>query len=703
MNVAKPMPGRGHSAAPKFEGDSKLLNRFFEDVEQTCATHGVDDVAELIRWTIYYVAQSEEDIFKGVEDENRVTFELYKEAIRKDYPGSDDDRKYSRDDLNALVSQYQVQGVVDREAVGAFYRKYRTIASYLVKKNRLSTGDRNRLFLTGFPPDVRADMKARLTFKQPDVHPEDGYDIEHIKEAAIYAIAGMAAEDAIVQSAGQGPAHSSTSPSYPLPGSASAPVKTEPDDAAVLQMMEALRSRGFVLQPGGPAGVPGPRYQAPRGMPGVCNFCGKPGHMLRECPSVDDFMASKKLVRDPRSGMLALPDGNRFPSYIQAPTMMAKLEQYYENQRVAGGRDRDLPPHMASVNMLEESPCIDLAWYDPEAFHGSTASYTYECVDESEPDNGSLDVYANQIAELNGVLNATADKVQALQRNIDGKKTVRFEGMKIGPPPKGTPKSKPAAPSATAPVHPTGLQPRGAGGQGDYAYKLMAGVEDPRAEGDALRSVLDTQITMPLSTILSMAPNLRKTFKELCTTRRVNTNQFHEAANLLATLTALTEDLVLYEEEPEDGRELRVGKDTMALRTLRPTIGGATEAECILDPGSQIVAMRKDVWDRLGVGLDPARSTNMQSANNSIEQTLGLIRDLPFDFGGVVLHLQVHVVRNAPFEVLLGRPFFSLGSCNTEDFVKGDQYITITDPNSEASIKLPTLERKRAPRPQQGF
>ena len=93
----------------------------------------------------------------------------------------------------------------------------------------------------------------------------------------------------------------------------------------------------------------------------------------------------------------------------------------------------------------------------------------------------------------------------------------------------------------------------------------------------------------------------------------------------------------------------------------------------------------------------------MQSANNSIEQTLGLIRDLPFDFGGVVLHLQVHVVRNAPFEVLLGRPFFSLGSCNTEDFVKGDQYITITDPNSEASIKLPTLERKRAPRPQQGF
>jgi len=63
-------------------------------------------------------------------------------------------------------------------------------------------------------------------------------------------------------------------------------------------------------------------------------------------------------------------------------------------------------------------------------------------------------------------------------------------------------------------------------------------------------------------------------------------------------------------------------------------------------------------------------------------------------FGLITLTVQVQVVDKALFEVLLGRPFFSLGECITQDYKTGAQDITITDPNTNKRVKIATKARK---------
>jgi hypothetical protein len=55
-----------------------------------------------------------------------------------------------------------------------------------------------------------------------------------------------------------------------------------------------------------------------------------------------------------------------------------------------------------------------------------------------------------------------------------------------------------------------------------------------------------------------------------------------------------------------------------------------------------------------------------RECNKSTEQTLELARNVLFIFGYITVYLQVHVMNNAAYKVLLGRPFDTI----TESLVK---------------------------------
>jgi hypothetical protein len=94
----------------------------------------------------------------------------------------------------------------------------------------------------------------------------------------------------------------------------------------------------------------------------------------------------------------------------------------------------------------------------------------------------------------------------------------------------------------------------------------------------------------------------------------------------------------------------------------------------------------------------------MESANRSKDSTLGVLENLRFDFGSGEMLFQVQVVEKAPYEILLGRPFFAHTSCKTDDFINGDQHLTLSDPNSGKEIKTVTRAWvKVCPRCSQGL
>lgn len=85
----------------------------------------------------------------------------------------------------------------------------------------------------------------------------------------------------------------------------------------------------------------------------------------------------------------------------------------------------------------------------------------------------------------------------------------------------------------------------------------------------------------------------------------------------------------------------------------------------------------------------------MELANRMTSKSLGLMTDVAFRIGPLILYIQVQVMDSVPFEVLLGRPFQALTNCVTRDFADGQQRVTLQDPNSGVEVTVPTFERGR--------
>ena len=94
----------------------------------------------------------------------------------------------------------------------------------------------------------------------------------------------------------------------------------------------------------------------------------------------------------------------------------------------------------------------------------------------------------------------------------------------------------------------------------------------------------------------------------------------------------------------------------------------------------------------------------MESANRTKNATMGVVENLVFDVGCRELLLQVQVVEHANYEVLIGRPFFALTSCKTQDCINGEQTLTLMNPNNGTEITIPTHQwTKPCPRCSQGM
>ena len=146
--------------------------------------------------------------------------------------------------------------------------------------------------------------------------------------------------------------------------------------------------------------------------------------------------------------------------------------------------------------------------------------------------------------------------------------------------------------------------------------------------------------------------------------------------------------------EDPDKVHLTVALESSALRSIIPLVDNKAKVESILDPGCQIVAMSEEVCHELALAYNPAIKIYMQSANGTVDESLGLAQNVPFLIEDtIVLYMQVHVIRNPAYDILLGRPFDILTESVVRNFRNEDQTITITDPNTGRIITIPTVPR----------
>lgn len=281
------------------------------------------------------------------------------------------------------------------------------------------------------------------------------------------------------------------------------------------------------------------------------------------------------------------------------------------------------------------------------------------------------------------------------------------------------------------------------------AYKTKAPIEEISDIAGLVDEILDFKLDIPLGSILAVSPLMREEIKKKITKRRIPTNnddtrgvnvteeyeestrnvRFNDTAEVryqeygpedesdiyieelppatfhVANISThefkkgaiIVGDPVLQYYETLKDKELPktifVARQAHALRSVYPRINNGEPLEALLDGGSQIVSMSNETANNRGLMWDPDITINLQSANGQVDKTLGLARNVPFTFDEITLYLQVHIVRNAAYSILLGRPFDALAESEIKNTKDGGQTITIIDPNTGKRCTIPTTKR----------
>ena len=280
-------------------------------------------------------------------------------------------------------------------------------------------------------------------------------------------------------------------------------------------------------------------------------------------------------------------------------------------------------------------------------------------------------------------------------------------------------------------------------------YRTLPAIHDPSIANTVYNRALETPFTITHRELLSLSPEVRSQIREAVSSKRMPMKEGGPAINTQVNICqdvsledeGLTEEelsylfpdeeLVSYDVEPDvltlaassvsvnhlpsnaaiagdpydeyyrtlpagqapDRSKLVVAKESYALRAVVPLVNNHLKVESILDPGCQIIAMSEDVCHELALAYDPSVVLHMESANGSVDPSLGLARNVPFLVGSITVYLQVHVIRSPAYDILLGRPFDVLTESIVRNFKNEDQTITLHDPNSGQVATIPTIGR----------
>lgn len=405
--------------------------------------------------------------------------------------------------------------------------------------------------------------------------------------------------------------------------------------------------------------------------------------MVRDCPKAADYIRQNKCIRV--EGRIMLPNGGYIPRGLNGQDISQRIDEAIAadtNRSRATGSNAIIIPG-ASSNMFEVFP--------PEEYQVEIED------DELESEMQVLLARVNELTakkkrtEFEGVFPPQGNQRAGPSRQKAAHpKQVPPAVTGTQPAPTVTTPSitvQPPVPSSSAPHYST---PESAKQPAAPQYHYESPSDSPALAKAAIARVLDTSVTISQRELLALSPDFRKHLKDITTARRViSTTVFSE----------VDADVLFAGKDGSDSKPLIVAGGLESLRVVNGTIADKHEVECVLDSGSQIVVMRRDVWIKTGLPIRADRALMMESADKGKSLTLGQIENVKVTIGSVEAYLQIQVVEDAPFKVLIGRPFFSFTSCITYDYNDGSQEILLHDPNRNISSRLPTRPRERQTKP----
>ncbi|KAF7324148.1 Integrase catalytic domain-containing protein [Mycena kentingensis (nom. inval.)] len=714
MSNPIPMPARGAHTAPKFDPERpEELRRYISDVEYLADLAKLTAVKQKKAAITRYLPVADQELLEGLESfkDDTKDYDTFKSAALALYAGNDENHLHTLNDLNALLGSTARAGIHSERELAAFHRAFARITSYLISKQRLSATEQSHAFLRALQPQtLQAKVQQRLQIVKPTHHSDDPYALTDLYDAAKWAIGGSSAYSLEIATA---TGLSTTAPT------SDATTKTEAQISALLSAVTQLvQVFGTQNKSNGSTDKPARRVPT-RG----CAHCGDTSHFFRVCPKVPQDIA-EGLCKKNEEGKLVLPNGKFLPASIEGDTLRERFIKWH-NQNPGQRATTQLVVELAT-NQSPPPPFI--------------------LTDEQRVDTLMAEVNALRTRmAARKALEATkadaADPKLPKPANMDGTNPAPAATKPIAPPAAPFPEH-PYAKARDAAYAPP--KDRNVGALPKPNIRPPPPICKPTDAREVLDAAMDSRFTITPRQLFSVAPEVRSMARDSLTVRRAaekeNTAQLYAAVD--PSLTALAELAevetaeeqyandayeaslldslpgavtgAIHQSPPADGyiapdpfatmffeegglpEGLVVASDSTAIRSILPVVDNQQQIESIVDPGSQICAMSEAICHALAIPYDPTIVLQMQSANGSVTPSLGLARNVPFRVHDITLYLQVHVVRNPAYDILLGRPFDVLTQSVVHNYSNDEQTITIRDPNTGRTATVPTIPRGSA-------
>ena len=172
------------------------------------------------------------------------------------------------------------------------------------------------------------------------------------------------------------------------------------------------------------------------------------------------------------------------------------------------------------------------------------------------------------------------------------------------PDPKATDSSRSNQPSSSMPSSTSS----NANGSSSFVpssqYRYSFPLEDKTASKRMLENVLAANVKVPVKDLFAVAPDFQKQFREITVTKHIAAS-----TNVVQVNELSGRDPDLVEREYGDwilrnNEGLIVAHHNLPLRCIEARISGTERSlTCVLDSGSEVVAMPKHIWQQLGLSI----------------------------------------------------------------------------------------------------
>ena len=199
-------------------------------------------------------------------------------------------------------------------------------------------------------------------------------------------------------------------------------------------------------------------------------------------------------------------------------------------------------------------------------------------------------------------------------------------------------------------------------------------------------------ITLTPEELLCLSPEVQTKWKEQVTARQVQQNKGNNAMNILDNDILILNDpyeTYINSLHPSEISEPFIAvKESHSIRSVIMNVNSQNPVESVVNPSSSIIVMSEEVCHELRLTYNPSIHIPLQSANSGIDESLGLARNVPCEVGSITLYMQIHIIRDPAYDILLGRPFDILTESTVKNYRNEAQMITIFNPNSTRSCTI---------------